>query len=93
MSGCSSEAERDLAKVDVEGSIPFGRSKRCLTCEFWYPPTPLDAVTTETRGWCFTIGSPYDEPTPDQGCNLWREDPHEFVPRSAREKSRRRGRE
>lgn len=42
----------------------------CMNCDYWLPFKHL-ALTTDTVGSCYAMGSPYDNPSAGQSCRKW----------------------
>jgi hypothetical protein len=46
--------------------------RRCFTCDYWFVGRQI--LTTETRGWCLSLGSRVERSTADEGfdCEEWK---------------------
>lgn len=54
----------DEAELAVENQC-------CLLCDYWWVDR-RQILTTETRGWCLSIGSHFEQSTPDDWCEHWK---------------------
>lgn len=53
-------------------SLKEGEDRRCFTCDYWFVGRQI--LTTETRGWCLSLGSRVERSTADEGfdCEEWK---------------------
>jgi len=53
-------------------SLEGGEDRRCFTCDYWFVGRQI--LTTETRGWCLSLGSRVERSTADEGfdCKEWK---------------------